>query len=228
MKKNKIASTLIEAVVVVIIVSVWLITIYGTFIKAREFLDSVSNKIVAVEIAREWIEAMENIRNTNWLKFPWNYENCWDTFDYDENCLNEATHDTNYSRKIGDSSKPLYYTISSKDWIWYLGNIGSTKLDYWNTNNREKYLVRKDKDNLYCQRIEPKISWTKILDNFTECPLKDASNNDNKLKWDFAREIKIERPESYKMIVRSKVMWAESWRTRQIEIVNLLTNYKEN
>ena len=70
MKKNKIAVSLIESMVVVTILSIWLVWVFWFFIKSRNFLDWVSAKIQAMEMAREGIEAIENIRDTNWIRFP--------------------------------------------------------------------------------------------------------------------------------------------------------------
>src|SRR3989338_7328669 len=38
-------------------------------------------RIVAYSLAREGVEALRNIRDTNWLRFPGNKTECWDTLD---------------------------------------------------------------------------------------------------------------------------------------------------
>lgn len=51
---------------------------------------STESRIQAINIAREGIEAVENIRNTNWIKFSSDLENCFDVADYDSSCIGSA------------------------------------------------------------------------------------------------------------------------------------------
>ncbi|HCW32482.1 TPA: hypothetical protein DGH83_03240 [Candidatus Peregrinibacteria bacterium] len=48
------------------------------------------NQIMAYNIAREGVEAIRNIRDTNWLKFPGDHLNCWDTLNATkaQDCVN--------------------------------------------------------------------------------------------------------------------------------------------
>lgn len=43
-------------------------------------MNSSKNRIIAINIAREEIEAMRNIRDTNWLKFSTLRRECWNNF----------------------------------------------------------------------------------------------------------------------------------------------------
>lgn len=109
MKKNKIAVSLIESMVVVTILSIWLVWVFWFFIKSRNFLDWVSAKIQAMEMAREGIEAIENIRDTNWIRFPWNKQFCWNVLNYDSNCIKEKSWELPNSQNKMD-----------RDWVKYI------------------------------------------------------------------------------------------------------------
>lgn len=48
---------------------------------------TTESRIQAINLAREGIEAVENIRNTNWIKFTSDYENCFDVKNYNASCV---------------------------------------------------------------------------------------------------------------------------------------------
>ena len=95
MKNKKSAFSIIESVVVIAIKELWIIWVFWFFSRSRDFLDWVSAKIEAIEIAREWIEAVENIRNTNWLRFPCNKKFCWTVLNYNSSCILDNDQNTN-------------------------------------------------------------------------------------------------------------------------------------
>jgi hypothetical protein len=62
--------------------------IYGSSIKLS---NSTENKITAISIAREGIEAITNIRDTNNLLFKADLKNCWNVLNYNANCIGDNT-----------------------------------------------------------------------------------------------------------------------------------------
>lgn len=54
---------------------------------SNKLADSTGKRIEAIQIARDGLEAFTNIRDTNWIKFAADYENCWNTLNYDSNCV---------------------------------------------------------------------------------------------------------------------------------------------
>lgn len=205
MKKNKIAASLIEALVVIVILAMWIVATYSFFARSIAFLDWLNMRIEAIEIAREGIEAVENIRNTNWLLFPVNYENCWNVLGYKSECI----LDTPPTEKIPwpSSSSPKTYILENKNWRWELQN--KTDNVYTNQNFRNEFAVWKDNLWKYCQPV------------WTGCTKLS--------KWNYTRKIQAYKDWNDKMIVKSIVEWIDSstsW-VRKVEIYNLLTNYKE-
>lgn len=88
MKKNKKWVSIVEAIVSMVIIVIWIIWTYEIYFSTLFLSESSKNRITAIEIAREWIEAVTNIRDTNWIKFSADYKNCWNVKDYDSSCLN--------------------------------------------------------------------------------------------------------------------------------------------
>lgn len=211
MKKNKIAASLIEALVVIVILAMWIVATYSFFARSIAFLDWLNMRIEAIEIAREGIEAVENIRNTNWLLFPVKTENCWNVLGYKSECI----LDTPPTEKIPwpSSSSPKTYILKNDNWRWWLETpnlFSSTNFIYTNHDFREKFAVWKDNLWKYCQ---PVSAW--VCDKLP--------------KWNYTRKIQVYRDWNDKMIVKSIVEWIDSstsW-VRKVEIYNLLTNYKE-
>ncbi len=87
MLKNKNWTTIVEAMVVMLIVVIWIIWMYNIYSKSQNLSNTTQNRLIAIDIAREWIEAMTNIRDTNWMLFASNTDNCWNVLNYDSNCI---------------------------------------------------------------------------------------------------------------------------------------------
>ena len=212
MKKNKIAVSLIESMVVVTILSIWLVWVFWFFIKSRNFLDWVSAKIQAMEMAREGFEAIENIRDTNWIRFPWNKQFCWNVLNYDSNCIKEKSWELPNSQNKMDRDW-VKYILLNDNWSWKL-EWKEIQWDFKDKLYRETFSVWQDEDWKDCQKIW-EWEWRR------KC---------SKMKWYFIRIIEITKPawSENKMLVKSIVQWIDpssSW-VRKIEIENLLTNYK--
>lgn len=216
MKKNKFAASIIEAIVVIAILSIGIVWVFGFFSKSRTFLDWVSAKIEAIEIAREWIEVLENIRNTNWIRFWANIDNCWNTLNYNPQCV----FWTDVTKIWGWKT----YILKNNNFVWTL----EEKNDSWDFKEltyRNKFSVWKNKTNwLYCQPV----------DNINCITRRE---NWKLLIWNYIRKIKVENigfassnPNNVtKIKVTSIVEWidqSKKWK-RRLELVNFMTNYKK-
>lgn len=201
MKINKIWWTLIEAMVVVAILSLSVVWIYSFFAKSLWFLDWLHSRILAIEIAREWVEAVENIRNTNWLLFPIKIDRCWDVLDYDAKCINDSwtkIWDTNWKEYV---LVKKYYSNWRKieDSKWYLEDATGNNTSVW------------------------------VDENWHYCKVGDAGC-EKIIKWNYRRTIKITKTDNDFLIVTSIVKWRDGswWWEKTIELNNLLTNYKKD
>ncbi len=232
MKITKKAVSLIEAVVVILIISLWLVWVYSLYINSIRFLDWVESKIQAIQIAREWIEAVENIRDTNWLTFSSDKGNCWKVLNYSWSCIwwwvsekmwiNKSNKTWSYRIYRGKDNRrylePANSTIMSKTYkdkdyqkfymIW-ITNSGfyeqNQDLWAWLTYSKEEKVNRK----IFTRKIEIK-TWVNL----------------KKINW---ASLETEVNSSSGIIVKSIVEWRDmsSSAKRSIVLRNVLTNWQK-
>jgi type II secretory pathway pseudopilin PulG len=214
MKKSKRATSIIEVIVLILIIVLWITWIYKIYSESIILNNSIENKITAIQIAREWIEAVTNIRDTNWLVLSSNIENCWKSINYNTSCLTWAPtnilHNNSYRVERDGSNR------------WILTSPSSTfsPNNYSNTDYRNFYRVYTD------------INWLYTHDD----------NINNKLNNIYTREIvtsyinsitwNISATSTNWLRVRSIVRWTdlsgiEWWVVHEIVLETILTNYKK-
>lgn len=75
--KNKKGETILETIIAMGVLMIG-ITLASTIIgSSLRNINASKNRIIAINIAREGIEAVRNIRDTNWLKFSSKRRLCW-------------------------------------------------------------------------------------------------------------------------------------------------------
>ena len=210
MKKNLLATSVIEAMVVMLVVVLWVTWAYQMFSQSIKLVDSSEFKLNAIAMAKEGMEAMNNIRDTNWILFRWDLKNCWNSLNYDTRCLN--TDNTNYVIPAWTYSIYIW-----SDYRWYLDEYTSGG-NYSNPIFRNELKVWLDANGFYTQ---------------------GAANIDEEIKPPFTREIIISylddglpgtsapSPKEQKMQVTSRVQWVDpsSTEIRKVELTNILTNW---
>jgi len=203
---SKKATSILEAMVVMLVVVTWVTGMYKIYIQSIKLSDSTANKIQAIQIAREWIEAMTNIRDTNWLLFSSDYSNCWNTLNYNNSCIwnNSTATDMLWNYIIYKNSDNRWELKIAASWNY-------SDIDY-HTENRVWY----DNNGFYTQSgatLELKPVFTREIqieyidtdgDSF-------ATSNDEKMK------------------VTSLVQWTDSSSTKphKVELGTILSNWKE-
>ena len=208
MKISKKATSIIEAMVVMLVVVTGTVGMYNIYIESDRLSNSTKNKIKAIEIAREGIEAVTNIRDTNWIVFWSDYANCWNTLNYDSGCISDWVH----NEILGGSWYVIYQNTNDADpnkYRWYLNRITGDDYEYKFSNDiyREDFKIWLDDEWFYTQ------TW--IVNDLT--PL-------------FTREIIINFATSDKMFIKSLVQWKDnSWDVvHTVELENILTNWKND
>lgn len=116
--KSSSGSTIVEAMIVLVIVTIGLTGTYELLHGGIKLASSTESRIQAINLAREGIEAMENIRNTNWIKFSSDLENCFDVADYDQNCIGNPL-----ASKLTSGSPRV---ITNQDGMWRLSTYTSS------------------------------------------------------------------------------------------------------
>ncbi|MCP4522662.1 MAG: hypothetical protein GY828_00420 [Candidatus Gracilibacteria bacterium] len=212
MKKNIQATSIVEAMVVLLIVTLAVTGAYNVFSRTIKLTDSNEYKLVAISMAKEGIEAFTNIRDTNWKVLPGDYTNCWNTLNYDISCFNATPPKT--STDIGhDSSYTIYR--NSTNYRWYLQNFFPTG-GYSNSTYRENFRVWYDNDGFFTQTgtiIQMKPVFTReIKVSYIEDGLVSGFTDSNEQK----------------MKVTSLVQWTDpsSTKVKKVELETILTNWK--
>ncbi|MGE4444021.1 MAG: hypothetical protein AB7E37_03455 [Candidatus Altimarinota bacterium] len=202
MKFSRSGTTIIESIVVMMIVVIGIIGMYSIFINSQNVATSTSNRVQAISMAREGIEALMNIRDTNWLLFAANTGNCWHTFNYDGNCILAASGTT----MIQSGSYIVYQNESNNRWFL----SGATSGNYSDINYRNRFRVNIGSGGLYTQSGG---------ENFNPLFTREIkiSYVDN-----------LSPPQ--KMKVESIVRWTDSARNSgnyEINLDTILTNWKK-
>jgi len=207
MKKNITANSIAEAMVVMLVILTGVTWAYQMFNQSIKTVDSSEYKIRAISMAKEWLEAINNIRDTNWILFKWDLANCWNTLNYNITCFN----DSGTSKDIREWSYRTYISSNNR---WVLEEYTGT-LDYADTSYRDFFSVGYDIDWFFTQNS------VDIVD---------------KIKPPFTREIIIEYlndgsgitdSNSQKMEVTVLIQWIDtiSNQVRKVEMKNILTNW---
>jgi hypothetical protein len=82
----------------------------------RKLSDHTENTIKAINIARDGMEGVIIIRNTNWVKFSSDRTNCWNTLNYNVTCIGNSFPSAAH---IGTGS----YIIYDDTGVWTLSGI---------------------------------------------------------------------------------------------------------
>jgi len=212
MKKNITANSIAEAMVVMLVILTGVTWAYQMFNQSIKTVDSSEYKIRAISMAKEWLEAINNIRDTNWILFKWDLANCWNTLNYNITCFN----DSGTSKDIREWSYRTYISSNNR---WVLEEYTGT-LDYADTSYRDFFSVGYDINWFFTQ------SWSLI---------------DTEIKPPFTREIIINYIDDWnsplytgtnisneeKMEVTVLIQWIDtiSNQVRKVEMKNILTNW---
>lgn len=125
LSQNKIGATLIEMMGMIVVLALSLLTMFTVLTQGIYFSYDTEARVRAINLAREGIEAVINIRNTNWLRFTSDRDKCWDTLNYNASCIgsNRAT----YTDFIEDGS----YILTRENGVWKLSATGAWDDTAW-------------------------------------------------------------------------------------------------
>lgn len=208
MKSSKKATSIVEALIIMLIIVMWIVGMYNIFSRSKSLSISTWNRVKAIQIAREGLEAMTNIRNTNILLFSSDLKNCWNVLNYNINCIwdNNPTYDI-----IHNGSFKVYKDADNR---WKLGNI-SVWWDYTNSLYRNAFRVNIDSDWLYTQ--SGGTAFAPLFTREIKISYEDTDGDANPTSND------------EKMNVSSIVRWADSSSKvpYEVRLDLLLSNWKE-
>lgn len=211
MLRSKKWVSIVEAIVVVLILSFGLFWVFKIYISGNNLSVHTSNKNAAISIAKEWLEAVQNIRDTNWNMFSTDLKNCRNTLNYDKTCV----LNTSFSGNIEAWNYVVTKATSGSNQNKWLLTKKTDTWDYKDSSYRSAFKVYKDTGWFYTQAPitpDPKINFTRRI-NIAYCTDATTCNSTT------------EKP---RMKVTSIVEWQEPSREDpyKLEIDTVLTNYK--
>lgn len=206
---NTRGNSIIEVMVVIVILTTGIVGTYNILNGGQKLATASENRIKAINIAREGLEIMENIRDTNWIKFSSDYPNCWLTKNYNATCIGNTNSPPSTNIAAGS------YTLSQSGSLWYLSNlvVPSTNV----TTYRTQFPIYVDSNGLT----------TSSGSTAVRC---DSTHTTNCLTR-FTREIKLSFPDLDHMKIDSIVTWTDNTKTTEpftLTLSNTLTNWKKN
>ena len=219
MKKNTRATSIIESMVVMLIVVTGITGMYTIFSQSQRLANTTWNRIEAIQIAREWIEAFTNIRDTNWILFAADHKNCWNTLNYNNACIWDDSETYDISQT---DSYTIYQDATTNRWmlgpqtVWGLTYADSAYRDYFQVfqyNDTSPYTW------LYTQSGSASEIEV-IIPIFTREIQVQYIEDTNWASWITS--------DDEKMRITSKVEWLDSAKStpHTIELETILTNWK--
>ncbi len=110
---GKNGASLIEIMAMIAVLGLAVTAMFSTVIGGIYFARDSENRIKAINLAREGIEWVTNLRNTNWLRFSSDQTNCWKVQWYVSSCIGDSASTTT---RLSNAS----YILTNTNWAWYL------------------------------------------------------------------------------------------------------------
>lgn len=203
---NKSWATMLELIAMMAIMGLGIASMLGVIQSGSYFAKDTEDTIRAINLAREGIEWITNIRNTNWQRFSSDKTNCWIVQNYNAVCIWWAV-----VPKISTGS----YTLYNRNGLWYLsGGItysDPTGVDW--TNYSTTYRTWLDDRGFYTQTGMTAVTTPCIQNSQTGCLTP------------FTREIQAIVSWTGTLYVKSIVRW-KLRRPMEVIIDATLTNWK--
>ena len=194
-------------------------------ISSQRLSNSTADRIEAIQIARDGLEAFTNIRDTNWQLFAADYENCWNTLNYSGACIgNDAIwHRIRWWSLWTDERRFIIYKNTNNQFSLEDRLENPTWFNFSNTtagqDYKEAFRVWLDSNWFYTQGSANIVTdlnpvYTRSLrTNYVDT---DGSGPPDQSRFDD------------KIIVTAKVEWYDpaSDTPRELEMSTVLTNWK--
>jgi hypothetical protein len=217
LKRKRKAETLLEVIVAIFILTLGSGAATVLIVSAMRANTFSKDNLIALNLAVEGIEAVRNIRDTNWIKYGFDKENCW-------NLSPEQAVGACAPYASGD-----YPVIAAGDYVldfdtnlsaWRMGSE-TTALDLSNNAiNNDPYQLFKV--NFITADSEPDLILSK----------SQSASDTNRVATPYYRMVTIGYPAgngqgATKMTVTSLVQWRQGGQIHQIELNSILTNYQK-
>ncbi len=236
--KNRPGETLVEILVGLFALSLGSVAATGLIIMALQSNGRTKSELIALNLAREGVEAVQNIRDTNWLRWSGDPESCWDLRD-DSHCFTAPNRIVTGLYRVGIDQG--YALTDSVSFSWSLEPAPSAAVLNLNDNVASNDFFRLD----IIDRFENFDSDGDGIDTndadlythttgtnttpFAGGPLQNGALYEPE-ESPFYRMIYIEHATPSDPIeVHSVVQWMQGGQLRQVDLSTTLTNhFKKN
>lgn len=220
---------------VVVMLSVWVLSIVKIIDYGIKYSDKTKKRVIAINIAKEWLELVFNIRDTNWLRRSATPNQCRLKKnplidDWNDWCENDAwVWSWNYVLSwITTDSSQIYYIMSWAIWKLQLNQNWNIMID----NEDKVYSLCKDTKWFWYNcpnqnqsidewRYFRMIKWLWVFDKSAWWWSWNPNNylvcNDWTTCWN-------NDPKEYRFCSRVEYLW--NW-YNDVELCSLMTNFKK-
>ena len=74
---RKLGFTIREILIIIVVVSIWLLSVVVVLTDGMKYVQKTRQRVIALNLAREWMEAIYQIRDTNRTRWAWVKDACW-------------------------------------------------------------------------------------------------------------------------------------------------------
>ncbi len=211
------AESLIEVIIAIFVVSLGAGIASTLVVSALQSNSFSRDNLLALNLAVEGIEAMRDIRDTNWLKFSFDRKNCWDLIPRAAACVDP-------NLKIEDANYTVYL---DKSYNWQLISVGTDSgsaldLDAVNKSTNSSYQLAILTSG---GSSEKKIYSSNKTLNENPSSFTNLAQNDPFYDR-FYRMIQVNHLDANSISVTSVVQWKSQNVVHSIKLSTLLTNYQ--
>ncbi len=215
---KKTADTLIEVIIALFVLVIGSGAATVLIVSSLQANTFSKDSLVGLNLAVEGIEAIRNIRDTNWVKFSYDKENCW-------NMLPEKASGDDCTSALNLIDKSNYTVdLDTSNYTWGLTDEGiSNSLDLEGataTTNDPYKLYFIDLDDSYNSDNQGTAS-----DDHDLFVSDDIGGTSNTGESKFYRMVSVTYPNADTMNVESLVQWKAGAIVHQIKLTSSLTNF---
>lgn len=225
---NQKGSALMEVLISIFIITMGLTGSAMLIIKAIHINSINSDRIIAINLAREGVEAVRNIRDTNWLTWSANIRECWNFLnDTDEDGIIDdddlacsANADEQNDSPIGINGDGDFVTnyivdFNEDNFRWVLIDAGNLPDDY-------STILHRNSDNLYTHKSQVPNEETKFSREIT---IKYIDNIDNTVSPPTYYFPEGDKGKDNRILIESRVSWFSRGRNQEVVLAQTLTDY---
>jgi len=149
--KSRRGETIVEVIIAVVVLVVGILAAFRLLINSGIQNELSRERVVATNLAREGIEAVRNIRDTNWLRFGGEKRLCWNNADFIAPITCEDSNSDGVPNEHIKHNQLYISEFDNSNYRWKLATQ-SDALDLGDGNisaNNEKYRLKIDANGLF-------------------------------------------------------------------------------